>query len=1108
MKNILQKSHSSRSRLRFYWLMLLMIGISSVSIAQKQITGKVTGSDGEALLGATVYIEGTTSGTVTDIDGYYSITAPEGATNLQVSYIGFASQTIPISGRSVIDVTLLDDVESLSEVVVVGYSTTARRDVTGSIASILSEEINRTPITDVSQALQGKLPGVRVTSQDGRPGAEVAIRIRGGGSITGSNQPYFIVDGFPVDDISNIPANQIASIDVLKEASATAIYGNRGANGVIIITTKSGRIGAPKVTYDGYTQWNVVPKYLEVMNSYDYIAYNWAYASAIGDQYADAWERLWSIGRHEGSNTQGIDHYRNVASEDFTKQLYNESFTHNHNFAISGGNVNTRYILALNHIDEEGMKVGSDYVRTNLQFKLDQSLGDRLSLQLNTRFAQVETSNNDGDSEAYWFRPIATEDVLGDMDVTSNTQLGDYDRLLQDEFNPIALINDRVRDNTLRQLVANVGLTYEVFAGLSARSNLSLGTSWATNKSWNGAYASNYINGATGEKRFGGDASIQNHQNWNYRWNNILQYDVRGLGSAHRLDLLAGMEVSKRAGEVFSMTSQRFPATYDSERAFANMGAYDRSDETDRGIPSSAISPTYSSVSYFGKVNYSLFDKYLFSATIRADGSSNFAPENRWGYFPAAAVAWRLSNESFLQDATWLDDLKLRASFGTVGNDNITANLWKQVYSAGTTQFSIDEQVQSQYEPTNESLLANRNLIWETTTTRNLGVDYTILGGRIYGTVDVYKNTVSDLLVYTAVTQLTGYTLTQDNVGATSNRGVEFSLGADLVKTKSFNLNASFNINFNKNRVDELDEGVVGYYRSAFGGVRLAPSTGDYFLTEGQPVGLFRGWIHEGMYTTDDFNYDPETQIYTLKEGIADLSSGLLPNIYGTFSNKPGSQTAYPGVQKIKDLNGDGVIDEEDLTVIGDANPVHTGGFNIGGNFKNLDFNMDFTWSYGNDIFNATHVQAYLGNKESGLFRNRFQELAGHYKIYDIVDGQLVNVVAPAELNALNANASTFLPYPESSMMTTFGIEDGSFLRLQTVTLGYSLPEALLSKVKIERFRIYGSIFNALTLTGYSGFDPEVSTNDNSNGFFPTPGLDLGTYPRARRYTFGVNIQF
>lgn len=1091
-----------------FFAIILCILTAIDTLAQNKITGRVTDASGEGLPGAAIIVKGTSNGTTADFNGDFSISVGENDEELYISFVGFVTQTVSINGRSVINASLTEDTKALSEVVVLGYSTTTRRDVTGSIASISSADINKTPVPDVSQALQGKLPGVRVTSQDGRPGAGMDIRIRGGGSITGSNQPYFIVDGFPVSSISNIPGSQIESIDVLKEASATAIYGNRGANGVIIITTKSGKAGQTTVSYDGYTQWNSVPKYLNVMNGYDYISFNWAYATAIGDQYADAWERLWAIGRHEGNNTQGIDYYKNVSSRDFTKELYNGSFTHSHNFTISSGNSQTKYIVGLNHIDDEGMKVGSNYTRTNFQFKIDQSLGEKVSLQLNTRYAQVKTGNNDGNSEAYWFRPIATEDVQGDMDITSNTQLGDYNGILQDNFNPVAIINDQVRDNLERQLVANAGLVYDPFPGLSVKSNLSLGTTWSTQKKWDGAISRNYINGTTGEKSFGGDAEIKNVQKWNYRWNNILIYDLQGLGSDHKVDFLAGMEIAKRSGQSYQMVSQRFPATYDSERAFANMGAYDRSDATDRGIPSSSYDPSYGSLSFFGKANYSLMDKYLFSVTFRADASSNFSPENRWGYFPAGAVGWRISNEPFMQGISWLVDMKLRASYGTVGNDNISANLWKQLYSAGTTQFSIDEQIQGMYKPTNTQIQANQHLLWETTTTRNIGLDYTIFNGRVYGTIDAYKNTVSDLLVFTATPSISGYSIIQDNVGATSNQGLEISLGTDIVQTKNFSLNSSFNINFNKNNVDDLDEGVAGYYKSSFGGVRHAPSTGDYYLTEGSPVGLFRGWVHDGMYTTADFDYDAATQTYTLKEGVADLASGLLPNIYGTFDNKPGTQTAYPGVQKIKDLNEDGVIDEKDITVIGDANPKHTGGFNLSGNFKNIDFNFDFIWSYGNDIYNATHTQAYLGNKESGLFRNRFQELAGHYKIYDIQDGQLTKVVDPAALDALNANATTFLPYPESSMNTTFGIEDGSFLRLQTITLGYTLPQSLLNKVGIKKLRFYGSIFNAFTITGYKGLDPEVNTNAQSNDFFPTPGLDVGTYPRARRYTLGVNLQF
>ncbi|SHI58419.1 SusC/RagA family TonB-linked outer membrane protein [Pseudozobellia thermophila] len=1083
----------------------LIVSLASAQ-SRNEVTGTVTDESGVPLAGVSVIIKNTTNGTATDFDGNFSIDAAPSDV-LSFSYIGYKPLEINVGQQSNIIVTMEENASVLDEVVVVGYGTSTRRDVTGSIASVSGAEIAEVPVADAAQALQGKLAGVSVTTQDGRPGADVSIKVRGGGSISQSNQPLFIVDGFPVSSISNIPGNQIKSIDVLKDASSTAIYGARGANGVIIVTTKGGKIGKTTVSYDGYTQYSYIPEYIPVMDSYDYILFNWAYGSAIGDQYADAWEKLWKIGRYEGSNTAGIDYYKNVNSRDFTKELYNSAISQNHNINISSGNENTRYLLSLNHIDQEGNKVRSFYKRTNLQLKLDQKINDKLDLSLNTRFSQVQNGNNDGNSNAYWFRPVDTADILGDSDVTSNTQLGDYNRVLQDTFNPVSLLNDSDDETKSRSLVLNTALTWKVLNGLTAKADLGLSSNWGSEKEWTGAYVNNYFTG-DGEQTFGGDARVRSSQGWNLRLVNTLNYEVQGLGENHDLSFLAGMEIADSGSEYVEAVGVRYPKAYDSERAWANMRD-SNSDFPDLNFYRTYVAPANRLQSYFGRANYSLLDKYLLTATFRADGSSRFAPSNRWGYFPAAAFAWRISEESFLQDAGWLDDLKLRLSYGSVGSDAISAELWKQSWASQKGTYSINEQLQPQYRPAS-SLIANENLKWETTITRNIGLDFTLFSNRLSGTVEVYKNTVKDLLLVTPVSDLTGFQFTQDNIGSTSNKGIEISLSGGLVDTEDFTLNGSINFNLNRGNVDELDEGINGEYKSQFGGVRHAPGSGDYYLTVGEPVGLYRGWEHDGWYTTDDFNYDPATQIYTLKESIPDYASGLLPNIYGTFSNKPGDQTAYPGVQKVKDSNGDGTIDEEDLGVIGNANPVHTGGFSFSGNYKAFDFGLNFVWSYGNDIYNATHVEAYLGNKEAGLFRNRFQELAGHYKIYDVVDGQLTPVVDPDALDALNANATTFLPYPESSINTTFGIEDGSFLRLNTLTLGYTVPNS--GNIGLNKLRIYGSVFNVFTLTSYSGFDPEVNVNPDpdpdSGRYYPTPGLDYGSYPRPRTFTLGVNIEF
>ncbi|WP_297091824.1 TonB-dependent receptor [uncultured Draconibacterium sp.] len=1102
--------------------LVMFVFTASVGFAQEvSVNGNVTDAKtGEPIPGVTVVVKGTGTGTVTNIDGNYSLSGVASDATLQFSFVGLKAQEILVAGKSVINVKMEADAIGLAEVVAIGYGTAKRADITGAVSSVSTEQLTAAPVGDVTQALKGKLAGVNVTTQDGRPGADVSIRVRGGGSISQSNDPLFIVDGFPVSSISNIPASQIESIDVLKDASSTAIYGSRGANGVIMVTTKGGKAGKIKVTYDAYSQWSTIPEYLDVMGSYDYILYNWAYGAAIGDQYADAWEKMWSIGRYEGSNSAGIDHYRNVPSKNYTEELFNNGFTHNHNFNIGGGTQTTKYLLAVNYLDQEGTKVGSGYERANVSFKMDQDLGDKLKFTINTRFAEVteDEKANEGNSTAYYFRPIATEDVLGDMDVTSNTQLGDYNDILQDEFNPISQLNDGFSERVSRSLVVNTSLSWEIVNGLTAKTDLGYSMNWYRQKTWSGAINNNYLT-TDGTPTYSGNATVRAGEGWNLRWVNTLNYEVQGLGDNHKLNVLGGMEISDSGSEWTQQWGQRYPVSYDAERAFANMDQFLVLPLTGTSLPpvygglDSNIGTPYRMNSYFGRANYTFKDKYLLTGTFRADGSSRFAPSNRWGYFPAAAFGWRMSEEAFLQDVSWLDNLKMRLSYGSVGNDGIGADLWKQSWKPGTTRWSINETPQSNYTPAS-NLIANPDLKWETTITRNLGFDFAMFNSRLSGSLELYKNTVKDLLLVSPVSDLTGFQYTQKNIGQTSNKGLELSLRGDIIRGADFNLRGSININVNRNNIDELAEGINGQYSSGFGGVHASPGSGDYYLEEGKAVGRIRGWIWDGMYTIDDFNYDSaDGGVYTLKDGVPDMASGMLSTIYGTMNHKPGAQTAYPGVQKFRDISGpdgipDGVVDDYDITVIGDTNPAHTGGFSLNGNYKNIDFGLDFNWSYGNDIYNATHQNAYLGIKEAGLYRNRYQELAGHYKIYDVVNGQITPVVEPAALSALNANSTTFIPYAESASISTFCIEDGSFLRLNTITLGYTIPSSVLDKVGIERFRIYGSIYNALTWTSYSGFDPEVSVDESSSDYYPTPGLDYRAYPRDRSFTLGVNIEF
>lgn len=1082
---------------------------------QINVKGKVVDVNGEPIIGATVIEAGTTNGTITDFDGNFSLNTGDNST-LEVSYIGYKTQQMKAQSGRTWAITLREDTETLDEVVVIGYGTVKKRDITGSVASVKGEELLKAPVANAAQALQGRLPGVNVVSQDGRPDAEVSIRVRGGGSISQSNEPLYIVDGFPASGISDIPADMIESIDVLKDASSTAIYGARGANGVIIVTTKGAKEEKVTVKYNGYVQFKQPIKYLDTMNAYDYIAYNWGYADAVSSTYRDAWEMLWGIGAYEQqyNNPEGIEHYRSVGARNITKDVYGNAFSHNHNLTLTAGNKNTKLLVSLNHMDDEGLKVNSWYKRTNASLKLDQNVTNNLVFSLDTRFTQINKSGNEGTangegsilSSAYRFRPIATSDVLGELDDMVNTSLGMYDKILQDKYSPVERIKDYDDTQMNRFLRANASLSWTIIKGLVAKSEIGLNTYWKKNKIWKGPVYSDYFD-KEGNKTYGGDAEISQSQGWNLRWANTLNYDVQGLGSNHSLNILLGHEMTNSSGEIMKMSGQYYPVSFDADRAFAMMDQYGSLDGIVTHSMSTSVDTPDRLLSFFGRMNYSLMDRYLFTVTFRADGSSKFAPSHRWGYFPAAAIGWRISEEPFMNATRgWLDNLKLRFSYGTVGNDGIDASLWKMNWkSSGLVQWNLGENKQLGYEPAS-STMSNPDLKWETTITRNLGLDFGFFNNRLYGTLDLYWNSTKDLLMLNSISGISGFTTRYDNIGETSNKGIEISLGGDMVRSKDFNLNATVNFNINRGKVEELAEGVNGRYSSNWASSSTRPGD-DYIIMEGQPVGLIRGYVYEGFYTPDDFDY--ANGIYTLKKGIPDVDGSVLGTVFGTTNNKPQGQVAYPGVPKLKDIDGDGIVDEKDAGVIGNTNPDFTGGLNITGNYKNLDFSLGFNWSVGNDVYNANYLCAFYGSKEDGLYRNRLNYLNDSYKIYDIKNGQLQLVTEPSALNALNINAKTYLPYMENALVSTFGVEDGSYLRLNNVTVGYTFPKNWITKVGIHNVRVYATIYNVFTITGYRGLDPEVNSNTKQNNqAYPTLGLDWGTYPRARSYTFGVNIEF
>lgn len=1082
-----------------------------VSFAQNRtVTGVVLDNRGDPVIGANIRVVGdAATGTITDIDGNFSLSVPASAKQLEVSFIGMQTQKVNIVAGQPVNVTLTEDAEVLDEVVVIGYQTVKRKDLTGSVASVTGKNIAATPVSNVAQALQGKLPGVNVTSQDGRPDAEVSIRVRGGGSISQSNDPLVLIDGVS-GTLSDIPADQVESIDVLKDASSTAIYGARGANGVILVTTKGAKEGKTTVSYNGYVKFNTPTKYLDALAPYDYLKFVWANAEANSSAYSEPFDKLF------GLSNGGLERYCGMKTSDIQRDVYNSSVSHNHDLSVTGGTDKTKVLFSVNYMDENGMKINSYARRANVSLKVNQKLLDNLDLSLDTRYVDVQTMGGEGTtsgsgsdlSSSYRFRPIATSQIMGDMNAFQEGNIESYGkRSLWELYSPVNRIQDYEPLGIKQDLRSTVSLNWGIVKGLTYHTDLTLNRSWKQDKKWSGAVYKEYIDNSTGEKTYAGDADYKKSDSWGLRWTNTLSYDLN-FAKIHHLNILAGHEVTNSGGTELRAQASAFPANFTKDNAFAMINQYDK--EKGDGSFYSGTSTPGRIVSFFGRANYSLMDRYLLTLTFRADGSSKFSPDNRWGYFPAAALAWRVSEESFMESTkSWLDNLKLRLSYGEVGNDGINADLWSQTWASETDtrmQYVIGNKYYSAYDLTS-SQMANKDLKWETTITRDLGIDFGLFNNRLTGTIDLYWNTTKDLLMLTTIPGITGFTQTYANIGQTSNKGLELSLQGVLYSNKDWHVSAGFNINFNKGNVDKLADNITGLYGTSWASNSTFPKS-DYILKEGSPVGLVRGLVYDGFYTVDDFTY--ANGVYTLKPGVPDMTTEVIPAYHGVSAKERAEgQLAYPGMIKFKDLDNSGNIGEGDIDIIGDMNPVHTGGFNINAAYKGIDLGLYFNWSYGNDVYNVNKLGTLYGYKETGVYENKLAIVNNSYKIYDVVNGELVRLTTPEQLNNANQHASLPTPYNENGITSTLGIEDGSFLRLNTMTLGYTFPQQMVKKAGISNLRIYSSIYNLFTITGYSGLDPEVNANTKQNKqAYPTYGLDWGTYPRARSFVVGVNLSF
>lgn len=1068
--------------------MLTMLSVFClVSFAQSSVTGIVKDKTGEPIVGASILIKGTSTGTVTDINGNFTIQKANPSDVLVISSIGYANQNVKVGNQTKLNVVLQDDMANLEEVVVIGYGTMKRRDLTGSVASVTGEALAKNPVSNIAEALQGQLPGVNVISQDGRPGATMSIRVRGGGSITQSNEPLYVVDGMPVDRIDDIPADNIESIDVLKDAASTAIYGARGANGVILITTKNAKAGKAIVKYSTYYQLRPAPEQLDVQSAYEHVMHNWGYATAYGETYGDGVARYYGLGSKYGNH---INDYKNVEAHNYMDDVLRTGNMWNNDLTISGGTERTKYMATASYMNNKGNLVNSGFRRWNINLKLQQELTRNLTLDLNARYTEMQFKGHRYNyaTEAYRYRPI--DNPLGSGDPTD---LGMGSASVEENYNPVSIVNDADNLRDVYRLNLTSGLTWKVIKGLTAKTELTVARRWTKTQNWDG--------GHFGDSGYS-SAALTTGDGYNVRWTSTLTYDVQGLGEDHNLNVMAGNEVLGSKTTSASINGYGYPSEWNMEQAFGNIHVTDKSLGRDK-FSTNFGEPSHTQ-SWFGRINYSYLGRYLITATMRADGSSRFAKGNQWGYFPAGAVAWRLSDEPFMEGTrSWLDNLKIRASIGTSGNDGIDGSSFFTAWVSATE--NVNGQQVTVYKP--GSLLGNPDLKWETTISRNAGIDYSFFNGKINGALDFYWNTTKDCLMRVPCDPTSGFSYQYQNVAQTSNKGFELSLNYNAIRTKDFSLRFGLTYNFNHNNVDEVAENAIASAHTNWGSTMRLPNY-DYVIEEGKPVGVIQGFKSNGFYTVDDFNV--ANGVWTLKEGVADNQVGNWSG--GSYYNIPKGQTAFPGMVKFQDTDGSGVVTVDDVTELGIATAKHTGGFNFTASYKGIDLSANFNYQIGGKVYNANVMHSMMGDKDTGLGYNRLAEVSECWKMFNVnSSGDIYAVTDPTELAALNANAKYALPYSEYGIVNSEFIEDASFLRLQTLTIGYTFPKSIIKYVGVSNIRVYFTGGNLFCLKGYSGLDPDVNVSpsaDSSYSGFPTPNYDFRSYPKSRTFTFGLNVTF
>ena len=1071
--------------------LLIVILIScplSILAQDKVLTGTVRDAI-DVVIGASVTVKGNSSvGTITYMDGHFKLSVPSSAKELVVSFIGYEDQVVKIGNQTNFNITLKESSVMLEEVVAIGYAKVKRKDLTAATASVGGTELAKMPVTTAAQALSGKAAGVNVISQSGAPGADVQITVRGGTSITQGTEPLYIVDGFQMEKgLQNIDINDIESIDVMKDASATAIYGSAGANGVILITTKSGKSGKTEVNYNGFVSFSKLGKKLDLLNVEDYVKYQYEF-QLLRDK-ADSWSSIFggdvnAADFYTGAYERMHADYVNRDGIDWQDEVFgNTGITQNHNVNISGGSEKTKYMLSYNYTGEDGIMEKHGYTKNSIRAKINHELwkGVRFDFATSLQMTKIEGGGSLGGTlKQTILQPVTggvrwTNEQLVGMDL-ADTFSEMYGGDNYDANNPI-LNNRAVTDEKFtRMATVNAGLEFDIIKNMTFRTAASYQWKQTRHDYWDDGSSKK----ASSLQSPYGYGKRDNSEWFSWQITNTLNYAF-DITDKHHFNVLLGQETWY--AEDMSLKNQylKFPS-----------GNFELNDVS-MGTPDtwSSGKNKEGKVSFFGRLSYNFNERYLVNATVRADGSSKFAPGNQWGAFPSVSGAWRISEEAFMENTKdYIQQLKLRAGYGVAGNNRIDNNMYATSFGSG--HYGINGSDYITFAP--GSKLGNKDLKWEKTKTANVGLDLSVLNSRVNLSVDWYNNESANLLIENKISPETGYSTQFQNIGSIRNRGVEIILNSTNIRTKDFTWTMDFNIAFNRSKVlqiygDGKTDNFIKDYESRMG----------FKIQEGKPLGQFYGLIYDGIYTTDDFNQNADGT-YSLKDGVPSLKG------FNRKSVKPGD-AKYKPINGETDKEGNPVWSTNDRTVIGNAAPKFTGGWNNTFTYKGFDLTVFMNFVVGNDVFNMStqrFIGPYLANQ------NTISKMKNRFTLIDPQTGkETTDLARLAALNPgqyskdmmwnISGNNKTAI-----SDHSSYYLEDGSYLRINTITLGYTLPKAWIKRAHISNARVYCTLNNVHTFTGYEGYDPEVSASSSAL----TPGIDNSSYPRSKSWVIGLNLTF